>query len=58
LSTHILSEVTLICDDILLINKGKIMFGDTLANIGQKADLEQLFMKYTYDFVEAAQTNE
>jgi len=52
LSTHILSEVTLICDDILIINKGKIMFGDTLTNIGQKADLEQLFMKYTYDFVE------
>lgn len=50
LSTHILSEVTLICDDILIINKGRIIFNDTLVNVGEKTDIEQLFMKYTYDY--------
>lgn len=50
LSTHILSEVTLICDDILIINKGKIYLNDALANVGGRDDLEQVFMKYTYNF--------
>lgn len=50
LSTHILSEVTLICDDILIINKGKMYLNDALANVGGRDDLEQVFMKYTYNF--------
>jgi ABC-2 type transport system ATP-binding protein len=53
LSTHILSEVTLICDDILIINKGRIFFNDSLANVGEKTDIEQLFMKYTYNYENA-----
>lgn len=56
LSTHILSEVTLICDDILIINKGKIYLNDALANIGEKDNIEQVFMKYTYNFEEQAQS--
>ncbi|OGS35524.1 MAG: hypothetical protein A2293_11245 [Elusimicrobia bacterium RIFOXYB2_FULL_49_7] len=48
LSTHILPEVSLICDDILIINKGKMMFMDSMDNIRGKHDLEQLFLKYTY----------
>jgi len=50
LSTHILPEVTLICDDILIINKGKLMFNDSLSNVSDKSNLERLFLKYTYDF--------
>jgi ABC-type multidrug transport system ATPase subunit len=51
-STHLLAEVTLICDDILIINRGKKMFYDSLRNIGKTTDLEQLFLRYTYGFSE------
>lgn len=50
ISTHILSEVALICDDILIINRGKMMLKDSLSNIGNKTDLEHLFLKYTYEY--------
>ncbi|MFH1075105.1 MAG: ATP-binding cassette domain-containing protein [Candidatus Firestonebacteria bacterium] len=49
LSTHILSEVMLICDDILIINRGKLMLHKPLSEIGRKTNLESLFLKYTYD---------
>ena len=35
LSTHILSEVTLTCDDIIIINRGKLMFRDSMSNISE-----------------------
>ncbi|MCI4366883.1 MAG: ABC transporter ATP-binding protein [Thermoplasmata archaeon] len=33
MSSHILSEVTDVCDEVALINKGRLLFYDTLANI-------------------------
>lgn len=47
LSTHILSEVTLICDDILIINKGKTMFSSSLDAVKDATELERLFLEYT-----------
>ncbi len=52
LSTHILPEVTLICDDILIVHRGRIMFQESLRNIPGE-DLERLFLKYTYESDEA-----
>lgn len=48
LSTHILPEVTLICDEILIINRGKIKFRESLERIGGQ-DLERLFLSYAYE---------
>lgn len=48
LSTHILPEVTLICDEILIINKGQMKFRESLDRI-EGQDLERLFLKYTYE---------
>ncbi len=33
MSSHILQEVTDVCDEVALINKGKLIFYDTLANV-------------------------
>jgi ABC-2 type transport system ATP-binding protein len=35
LSTHILSEVQAVCDRAIIINKGKIVAEDSIANLGQ-----------------------
>lgn len=47
LSTHILSEVLLVCDDILIINKGKMMFSSSLADVKDTHELERLFLQHT-----------
>ena len=33
LSTHILSEVEMVCDDVIMINHGRIVISDSLANL-------------------------
>jgi len=33
MSSHILSEVTDVCDEVALINKGRLLFYDTLSNV-------------------------
>ena len=45
LSTHILQEVDAICDRVLIINKGEIIYDDQLENINknQKQILEVSF---------------
>lgn len=45
LSSHILSEVSQICNKVIIINKGKIMAIDTVKNIESKTSLEDAFMK-------------
>jgi ABC-2 type transport system ATP-binding protein len=35
-SSHILSEVIDVCDEVVLINKGKLLFYDTLANVNAR----------------------
>ncbi|WP_443938355.1 ATP-binding cassette domain-containing protein [Pedobacter sp. MW01-1-1] len=50
ISTHIMQEVEAICDDIIIINKGKIVVQDTLEgvkNAHQNASLEDIFRKLT-----------
>ncbi|RZL32765.1 MAG: ATP-binding cassette domain-containing protein [Pedobacter sp.] len=50
ISTHIMQEVEAICDDIIIINKGKIVANDTLEGIKKANDqnpLEDIFRKLT-----------
>ena len=52
LSTHIMQEVEAICDDIVIINKGKIVANDTLTgllNTHHEKSLEPIFVKLTKD---------
>lgn len=44
-STHILQEVTAICDRVLVLNKGKLVADDTLYALSQKHEtgLEEIF---------------
>jgi len=54
LSTHILPEVTMTCEKVLIINQGRIVAFDTIANLArpkgpseQHASLEEAFIKLT-----------
>jgi ABC-2 type transport system ATP-binding protein len=54
LSTHILQEVTAICQRVVIINRGRIVADDTLEALaakhkkdGQQASLEQIFLSLT-----------
>jgi ABC-2 type transport system ATP-binding protein len=46
LSTHILPEVTQLCEKVVIINEGRITVEDTLANLTQDMTLEQVFLRY------------
>jgi ABC-2 type transport system ATP-binding protein len=48
-STHILQEVEAICDRVILINKGKIEFDDSLKNGLKGKNIELLFTQHTTD---------
>lgn len=45
LSTHIMQEVEAICDDVVIINKGKILAADSLENIKSSASEIQLILE-------------
>lgn len=50
ISTHIMQEVEAICDDVIIINKGKIVANDSLLSLKQKYEpqsLEEIFKKLT-----------
>ena len=50
LSTHIMQEVEAICDEVIIINKGKIVANDTIdaLKLQHKSDsLEEIFRKLT-----------
>lgn len=50
ISTHIMQEVEAICDDVIIINKGKIVANDTLTGIKQthsQHSLEEIFRTLT-----------
>lgn len=50
LSTHIMQEVEAVCNQVIIINKGKIVADDTLESIRSKNDgnsLENIFIKLT-----------
>src|SRR6202000_1979449 len=50
LSTHIMQEVEAVCDNVIIINKGKIVADDTLAGLRSKnkgQTLENIFIGLT-----------
>lgn len=46
LSTHILPEVSQLCEKVVIINEGHIAVEDTLTNLTQTMTLEQVFLRY------------
>ncbi len=46
LSTHILPEVTQLCDKVVIINQGRIVVEDLLSNLTAGTSLEQVFLQY------------
>lgn len=57
LSSHILSEVSAVCDKIMIINKGKLIVSDTpqnLTNRMQTAQVIELLIKGSQEMVEKA----
>lgn len=47
LSTHILQEVELLCSRVVLINKGKIVFDDSIGKMGQLNQMASKFHELT-----------
>src|SRR5881409_1285006 len=45
LSTHILPEVSQVCDKVVIINDGRIVTEDTLANLTRGRALEEVFIE-------------
>jgi len=50
-SSHILQEVEAICSRVIIINKGKIVADDTLENLKNKGNLEEVFRRLTENVV-------
>jgi ABC-2 type transport system ATP-binding protein len=46
LSTHILPEVSQVCDKVVIINDGRVACEDTIANLTRDASLEEVFLRY------------
>ena len=47
LSTHILQEVELLCSRVVLINKGRIVFDDSISQMGQLGQMATKFHELT-----------
>ncbi len=47
LSTHILPEVTQLCDKVVIISRGRIVAEDTTDSLTATEDLEQVFLRVT-----------
>ncbi len=52
LSTHILPEVTMICQRVLIMDRGRIVADDTLEKLTEKESLENVFIKLTTEDVQ------
>jgi len=52
LSTHILQEVSMICQRVLIISQGRIVADDTLENLTAQDSLESQFLKHTMEDVQ------
>jgi len=53
LSTHVLQEVESICNHVILIDRGRIVFDDSIARLGDLRQMEQKFHELT-DFAVAS----
>ena len=47
LSTHILQEVEILCSRVVLIDQGRIVFDDSIDQMGQREQMEQKFHSLT-----------
>ena len=45
LSTHILPEVSMVCNKVVIINRGQIVLENTLKEITKDKSLEQVFLE-------------
>jgi ABC-2 type transport system ATP-binding protein len=52
LSTHILPEVTMICQRCLIIDRGRIVADDSMENLTAQESLESVFLKLTTEDVQ------
>lgn len=46
LSTHILPEVTMVCSKVVIVNRGKVVLEQNLAELTKDRSLEQVFLEY------------
>ena len=47
-SSHLISEIEEICDTLAIIDKGQVLFSDTIKNVTKKFktdDLEEIYLK-------------
>ena len=52
LSTHILPEVSMICQRVLIIDQGRIVADDSLEKLTAAMSLENVFMKLTTEDIQ------
>src|SRR3989441_3368235 len=45
LSTHILPEVSQVCDKVVIINEGRVVLEDQLTNLTRTRTLEEVFIE-------------
>lgn len=45
LSTHLLPEVSMVCDKVVIINRGRVVMESLLANLTRDKSLEQVFLE-------------
>ncbi len=48
LSTHILQEVEILCDRVILIDQGQIRFDDSIGQMGSRQEMENAFHRLTH----------
>ena len=58
ISTHILSEVEMLCDKVIIINKGEIKADDKLENLTKEKSLEEVFVELTNQDVSGKEDEE
>lgn len=52
LSTHILQEVSMICERVIIVHEGRVVADDTLEDITAQGTLESMFLKHTTEDVQ------
>jgi ABC-2 type transport system ATP-binding protein len=45
LSTHILPEVSMVCNKVVIINRGRVVIESMLNQLTREKDLEQIFLE-------------
>ena len=45
LSTHILPEVSMVCNKVVIVSRGKVVMESSLADLTREKSLEQIFLE-------------